>query len=73
MEDNSDYRNTQMEQSVDAEACNIAKEIYMKYNPEMQNRFVKEFIKSMRKYRVDGIQSAQKDIQFLSEQFYACP
>ena len=51
----------------------LQKEIYMKYNPEMQNRFVKEFIKSMRKYRVDGIQAAQKDIQFLSEQFYACP
>ena len=38
MENNSDYRNTQMEQSVDTEACNIAKEIYMKYNPEMQKQ-----------------------------------
>ena len=76
MENTQELRPTnqkQIEDSVEAYADSVASEVCFKFNPEMQNKFVKDFIKAMRKKRVDKIHDAMKDLHFLGEQFYACP
>ena len=56
-----------------AHANSVAKDVYLNYSPDKQNEFVKQLLKELRERRQDGIHAAMKDIQFLSEQFYACP
>jgi UDP-N-acetylenolpyruvoylglucosamine reductase len=76
MENTQEVRPTnqrQIENSVEAYADSVASEVCFKFNPEMQNKFVKDFINAMRKKRIDKTHETMKDLHFLSEQFFACP
>jgi hypothetical protein len=49
-----------------AHANSVAREIYLNYSPEKQNKFIRQLLKELTEKRQDGIHAAMKDIQFLS-------